>query len=483
VFSTTPIQSENSAPMETKLSVKTSSNEDFVRLLDETQVNHYWQNSQLRPSICALSSDIFAVAWQSAGQDSGTTGVYARVFDATTGDEITPEFRVNDYTTSSQTSPSICALSSDTFAVAWNSFLQDTSTFGVYARVFNATTGDEITPEFRVNDHTSDEQWYPSICALSSDTFAVAWQSEKQDSGTKGIYARVFNASTGDEIIPEFRVNDYTTSSQTSPSICALSSDTFAVAWQSSGQDSGTWGVYARVFNASTGDEITPEFRVNYAWENHQTSPSICALSSDKFAVAWQSEGQDGSATGVYASVFNATAGENITREFQVNQYTLLNQWAPSICALSNDTLAVAWQSEGQDSGTYGVYARVFNATTGNNITQEFQVNDHTDDDQQYPTICALSSETFTVAWESDEQDGYWGGIYASVFGEPSTSSPSLPSGDDGDDDDDDEELNVVLIVVVVSVVSAGAVVGVIVVLIKKGVILSSKAAAAAARA
>ena len=237
---------------------------------------------------------------------------------------------------------------------------QDGSGYGVYARVFNATTGNGITAEFRANEYTTDQQYRPSICALSSDALAVAWMSNGQDSSGFGIYARVFNATTGNNITAEFQVNDYTISDQIEPSICALSSDLIAVGWTSDGQDGSDYGIYARVFNATTGNNITAEFLVNEYTTNHQILGQISALSSDAIAVAWLSYGQDGSGTGVYTRVFNTTTRNNITAEFRTNTYTANDQRNPSICALSNDSVAVAWQSYGQDSSGYGIYFSIF---------------------------------------------------------------------------------------------------------------------------
>ena len=474
VLLTTPIQSEKSTPQETSFSVKTSSNEAFPRILDETQVNYYTTSWQTYPSICALSSETFAVAWFSAGQDSASNGVYARVFDATTGNNITREFRVNHHSPSSQDAPSICALSSETFAVAWFSWQQDPDgSKGVYARVFDATTGNNITREFRVNHNTTSDQTFPSICALSSDKFVVVWESWQQDpDGTCGVYARVFDATTGNNITREFRVNHHIPDTQKLPSVCALSSNTFAVAWQSWQQDGNNDGVYARVFDATTGNNITRELQVNHYTPINQNNPSICKLTSNTFAVAWESLGQDPDASaGVYANVFNATTGNNITNEFRLNNHIINNQGEPSICKLTSDTFAVAWQSFGQDpDGSYGVYSSVFNATTGNNITREFRINHNTTSDQTYPSICALSSDTYAVAWQSFGQDEPGGfGVYVSVFGKYSTSLPGSGVAAGDDDDDDDDEFNILVVsVMIIGIVVVFGMMGIIIYLIKK---------------
>ncbi len=141
-------------------------------------------------------------------------------------------------------------------------------------------------------------------------------------------------------------------------------------------------------------------------------------------------------------SVFNATTGENVTAEFHVNQETTDDQRSPSISALSNETFTVAWENNLQDGSLDGVYARVFNATTGESLNAEFRINQETTNVQEKPSICALSSDRFAIAWESDGQDGDSDGVYATVFGPPS-SSPliGLPRADDDDDDDDAEAI------------------------------------------
>ncbi|MBD3216433.1 MAG: hypothetical protein GF311_27720, partial [Candidatus Lokiarchaeota archaeon] len=382
---------------------------------EEFKVNDYTNDTQTNPKICALSEDKFAIAWQSDGQDGDVNGIYACVFNATTGLNITKEIQVNSYTNYNQRYPSICALSEDKFAIAWQSDVQDGSGDGVYAGVFNATTGTTITSEFRVNYITTNDQQRPSICALSEDKFAVAWQSDGQDGDLEGIYASVFNATTGMNMTAEFRVNEYITNAQQFPSLCALSEDKFAAAWQSYDQDGSVDNIYASVFNATTGMNMTAEFRVNEYITNAQQFPSLCALSEDKIIVSWDSYSQDGDQGGVYAAVFNTTTGTNITPEFRINNYTTNWQTDSSISALTEDKFAIAWESYGQDGDGYGIFANIFNATSGTNMTAEFRINTNTTDAQYNPSICSLSEDRIATSWHSSNQDGDLGGIYSKV--------------------------------------------------------------------
>ena len=339
--------------------------------------------------------------------------------------------RVNDYLYHVQWAPSTCALSSNSFAVAWHSMSQDGDGYGVYATVIDATTGKKDFSQKLVNYNTTSDQAWPSICALSSDSFAVAWQSDGQDGSNEGIYTTVIDATSGNNVTSEIQVNYNTTSIQGWPSTCALSSDSFVVTWMSKGQDGDGYGIYATVINATTGKNVTSEIQVNYNTTDDQKNPSTCALSSDSFVVAWWSEGQDGSGAGIYATVINATTESNITTEFRVNDYTTGDQKDPSTCALSSDSFAVAWESYGQDGSNEGIYVTIINITTGATLMSETQVNIYTIDYQKSPSICALSSDSFAVVWDSQGQGGSTIGVYATVFGQPSSSDSTFIPGYD----------------------------------------------------
>ncbi|UCC18694.1 MAG: hypothetical protein JSV62_11375 [Promethearchaeota archaeon] len=392
----------------------------------DARVNNYTTGPQIIPAVCNLTNEIIAIVWESYEQEGVGLeyGVYGTVIDTTTGYNITAEFHVNDYTTYSQRYASICALSSEVVAIAWSSWNQDGSSWGVYAKVFNVITRTSMTPEIAVNENTTGYQYNPSICALSNDKFAISWQSD-QDDEVFDIYARVFNATTGAGITGEFLVNNFTIGTQHHPSICKLTQDSFAVSWESSHLDGDGFGVFGVVIDAATGNNITNQFQINDYTVNDQWFSSLCALDNEKIAVTWRSEGQDGNGTGVYATVIDTATGYNITAELQMNEETASSQSNPSICALSSDIFIVAWESINQDGDGWGVYIRAVNVTTGTWITSEYQVNNYTIGHQSYSAVSALSSKRFAVVWNSEGQDGDSYGIYFST----STLGNSIPNG------------------------------------------------------
>ncbi|KAJ3442001.1 hypothetical protein M0812_14023 [Anaeramoeba flamelloides] len=83
---------------------------------------------------------------------------------------------------------------------------------------------------------------------------------------------------------------------------------------------------------------------------------------------------------------------EKIGYEFQVNTHTENNQENPSIAAIGcqNQKFVICWESEGQDGSYDGIFAQVFNSTDGSKIGNEFQVNNYTFDDQTEPLVTSI---------------------------------------------------------------------------------------------
>ena len=106
------------------------------------------------------------------------------------------------------------------------------------------------------------------------------------------------------------------------------------------------------------------------------------------FVITWQSNQQDGPGTGwdVYAQRYNA-AGSALGGEFRVNTTTAQDQINPSVAVDGAGDFVIAWQSQGQDGGGWGVYAQRYDAT-GAALGGEFRVNTTTAQDQQIRLGC-----------------------------------------------------------------------------------------------
>src|SRR5437870_4478490 len=167
---------------------------------------------------------------------------------------------------------------------------------------------------------------------------------------------------------PEFRVNTYTTGAQRRPAIDNLGQD-FVVAWESDGQDGDQSGIFARIYSPF-GNPVGPEFQVNTYTTSAQHAPSVGGASSFS-VIAWQSEGQDGDLAGIYARRFDGAGPAGA--EFRVNTYTTSSQATPAVDAEITGNFVVVWASLGQDGSDYGIFAQRYDPN-GTPVGGEFRV-------------------------------------------------------------------------------------------------------------
>jgi hypothetical protein len=326
-----------------------------VRLGDEFMVNTTTTDTQFVPAVAMDDSGDFVIAWTSYNQDGYDSGVYAQRYSAS-GQPQGDEFQVNSMTTDRQRYPSVAMDQSGDFVIAWESYGQDGAMYGIYAQRFNSS-GVAQGGEFRVNTTTAGTQRGASVAIDSDGDFVVTWQSHGQDASGYGVYARRFNA-LGAPLGGEFRVNTLTAGDQRAPAAAMDDVGNFVITWESENQDGSLYGVYAQRYSAS-GIAQGGEFLVNLTTSDHQRFPTLAMNGAGEFVVAWESI-QDGSGYGVYARRYSAT-GVALSGEFQANVTTSSEQRFPAVAINSTGDFAVAWESVGQDGSASGVYARRFN--------------------------------------------------------------------------------------------------------------------------
>ena len=385
-------------------------NGELVKQGNEFRVNTSIASDQSNPTVTALNDGGFLVSWTSFGQDGSDWGIYAQRYNIS-GATVGTEFRVNTSTTNDQSNPIVTALNDGGFLVSWTSFGQDGDRWGIYAQRYNAS-GATVGTEFRVNTSTTNDQYYPTVTALNDGGFLVSWASFGQDGSSFGIYAQRYNAS-GATVGTEFLVNTSTTNDQSNPTVTALNDGGFLVSWHSNRQDGSGLGIYAQRYDAS-GATVGTEFLVNTSTTNDQLYPKVIALNDGGFLVSWQSDAQDGNGYGIYAQRYNAS-GVAVGTEFRVNTYTVSHQELPTVTALNDGGFLVSWMSNGQDGSSWGIYAQRYNAS-GAMVGTEFQVNSYTNTVQSYPTVTTLNDGGLIFSWQSLGQDTSGYGIYAQRY-------------------------------------------------------------------
>ena len=134
----------------------------------------------------------------------------------------------------------------------------------------------------------------------------------------------------------------------------------FVVAWASNGQDTSSYGVFARRFNSFGGalgrtSRSTPTSR---ARSRRQRSVSTPPGLRRRLAQLRPGRGTER----VFARRFNS-AGTALAGEFQVTHVTLNSQRYPAVAMAGSGGFIVAWESLGQDGDGYAIFARRFNSS------------------------------------------------------------------------------------------------------------------------
>ena len=237
----------------------------------------------------------------------------------------------------------------------------DPSGYAIRSQIFNSdgsTSGDE----FLVNTTTTDDQFDPSVAALSGGGFVVAWVTAAGDD----IHAQIFDAN-GSKAGAEFLVNTATTNNQTRASIAALAGGGFVVSWtdtSGSPDELSAHAVRAQVY-AANGATVGSEFLVNTTTVGGQLYPDVAALPDGRFVIAWMDSshvGDDSSGSAIRAQVFNGD-GSKSGAELLVNTTAAADQIVPSISVLADGRFVVAWDDNSQspdDPSGHAIRGQIF---------------------------------------------------------------------------------------------------------------------------
>jgi len=125
-------------------------------------------------------------------QDLSGYGIYAQRYDYD-ANPVGTQFLINTYSDNHQTHPDIVGLSDGGFVVVWESYAQDGSLSGIYGQRYDVD-GNVEGGEFKVSNYYSSHQDDPSVTALANGGFVVSWESFGQDGSGDGIFAKVYDA-------------------------------------------------------------------------------------------------------------------------------------------------------------------------------------------------------------------------------------------------------------------------------------------------
>jgi hypothetical protein len=328
----------------------------------DQKVNMTVTNDQENARVALLKNGGAVFVWQ--GGVEGFQHIYARFLTPTNGGFTwltTTDVVVSVPANNFQVNPAVAVLNNSNVVVVWSSFDEagSSSLQDVYCKIFSQT-GQVVSNEFLVNQFTSYNQRSPAVAALANGGFVIAWVSEQERTVSPNlgnnttyttmagavrpsvdIYARLYNGG-GTATNGEFLVNT-DSNPCANPAVAAGSDGGFMLAWGeiNLANPVNSWDIYARSFSgAGVGGAVQT---VNTTLYGDQYAPRISAIGTD-YLVVWTSLGQDGSREGVYGQYVHAGGGL-VGGEFLVNTTTAGPQMQQSISSDGASQFVVVWTS------------------------------------------------------------------------------------------------------------------------------------------
>ncbi|MEM9885730.1 MAG: T9SS type A sorting domain-containing protein [Bacteroidota bacterium] len=376
----------------------------------EFRVNNFTTDTQLNSDVAMDDAGNYVVVWQSFNQDGDKFGIYGQRYNKV-GAKQGGEFRVNTTTTNNQKEPAVAIDNSGNFIVVWYGKSQGVNK--VYGKIYR-DDGSIKEDEFEIYNTTkSQNKLDPAVAMDANGNFVVVWENSVEDGDGFGIVAQRHLAD-GAIIDTAFVVNTTIIGDQGDPIVDMNEVGDFIIGWSDFQRDN----IYAQSYNAD-GTPRGGEFQVNTFTTNTQEFADVVLSTSRKAIFVWNSNGsgsvgQDGDDSGVFAQEFDQN-NNKIGSEFQVNTTTNNDQQSAAIAMDGAGNFTIVWDSDGQDGSAKGVYGQSYNAD-GTKNGNEFRVNTYTSDDQRLPAIAMSDAGNFVVTWESLSQDGSAFGVYGQLY-------------------------------------------------------------------
>jgi hypothetical protein len=381
----------------------------------------------------AISPTNGVVVWQDNITDGDGWGVSARRLDSTLSGTL-GTFRVNAIGAGNQENPRVALLKNGGAAFVWQGGKPGFQ--HIFARFLTPTNTFISTNDLLVNSYTNHFQINPALAVLTNGNVVVVWASYDQVSSNsmQDVYGQILSTN-GSPVGTNFLINQFTSFNQRTPTVAALPTGGFVVAWVSEQErvlvpalvtNVGTLtsysyaptapvpsvDIYARIFG-STGTTTNKEFLVNTD-NNPCANPAVAVARDGSFMVVWGERDlvNPNNSWDIYDRPFTSTGVGGTTAI--VNTHLYGDQYAPRISCIGLDYL-VAWTSLGQDGSREGVFAQ-FIHNNGAPVGGEFLVNTTTVGQQMQPVVAADGVNQFLAVWSSfvGSPDGF--DLYAQRF-------------------------------------------------------------------
>jgi len=270
----------------------------------------------------------------------------------------TTEVRANTYTYGSQEDPTLAIDAKGRILVTWSSRYQELGNYGVFAQLLDPL-GRPLGTELHVN------QTLPGCQQDSYPVFApdgsawVVWSSLDRRTENNGIFLRRL-AETEDGFRPvddEVFVAGGMHELYTDAAIAVNGKGELLVAWVCN----GPFALTVEACRISPDGEVGEVFRPGEAAPGYERMPDIAALPDSRFAIVWQRADRHGVPRGLFGCLVGDEGVEG--DELVPHDLAEAQHVEPSLDVDAQGRMLVAWMSRAEDSESWQVRARRFDAT------------------------------------------------------------------------------------------------------------------------
>ena len=373
----------------------------------EFQVNTHTSNDQRNAAIAMDAAGNFVVVWSSYLQDGSSNGVFAQLFDPNCG-QLGEEFQINATSSGNQAEPVVAMDAAAGFVVSWQGpGLTEEDREDIFAQRFDPN-GSAAGGEFLVNSYTDGQQLLPCAAMNDDGTFIIVWESSNiTTEGDKAIYGRLYD-SNGVEFGAEFLVNAESAVCRY-PDVAADANGNFAVVWM---EDKSSNSIMGRLFDPN-GMPRTDTFDVSTIGFSSVTRPSIAMDDAGRFVVSWDGDPNLAGMDDIHARLYDPN-GTPSGEQFLVNTTLTCAQQYPQAAMNGEGEFVIVWDCriDPNADNQRDIFGQRF-SSSGELIGDEFQINTFELNDQRYPAVAINDAGRFVAVWQSQTQDGSRYGIFA----------------------------------------------------------------------
>lgn len=321
------------------------------------------------------------------------------------------QVQANVFTSSGQGHASLAVAADGQAAVVWDSKRQERGSFGVYARLFDQA-GQAQSHELHLNQYLAQAQWLPAAAYAQDGSLWVAWESQTQDGSGSGLVARAF-AADGTPLAEEMAVNLERFGDQSEVVLAANSHGMWA-AWTSLSAERSS--LVLRLLR-----DGQPEIMVDADAAEMDRLPSLAVLANGELLLCWTrqlaAEGADAGRHQLMAQRFQAN-GESLGDAVALASAADQDHLEGQIVALKDGGFAATWMSRAPGDAHYRVMLQRF-ATLGEATAPAVVVAQASAQESTWfsgATLAAGPANQLAVAWSQDVLDDSVHGRHSSVF-------------------------------------------------------------------